>query len=189
MHVLLITSTASEKSGWGRLSAAAAQALREEGADVSLMTDEKERSAASFFRNCLRARKEAKRADVVHALDGWPYGVYGLAAVAGTRKKLFINGIGTYSVAPLYSFARGPLMRLAYGRASKAFCISAYTKREIEKGGVPSSKLDIVHLGTNALPPASEKEIEAVRAANHIPADAHPVILTVGAVKDRKGQF
>src|SRR3569623_55113 len=45
--------------------------------------------------------------DLVHALDAWPYGFYGFAAVFGTKKKLFINGIGTYSVAPLYSLRAG----------------------------------------------------------------------------------
>jgi glycosyltransferase involved in cell wall biosynthesis len=189
MRVLLISSTASEKSGWGRLSNATIDALRAEGVEVSVLTDEKKWTSSNFLKMCLAARRQAADADIVHALDGWPYGVYGLAAVLGTRKKLFINGIGTYSVAPLYSFVRGTLLRLAYARARKIFCISAYTKTQLQEAGVAKDKLEVVHLGTSALPHISKEFIDEVRASNNIPADAYPIILTVGAIKDRKGQF
>src|SRR3569623_3180224 len=118
--------------------------------------------------------------DLVHALDAWPYGFYGFAAVFGTKKKLFINGIGTYSVAPLYSFARGVLLRVAYGRAKKIFCISAYTKMQLKEAGISQSKLEVVHLGTSDLPKASEQYIQEVRESNNIPDAAYPIILTVG---------
>ena len=189
MRVLLITSTVSEKSGWGRLSSATAEALRAEGLKVSVLTDEKKRTFGSFIKMCMRARSLAACADAVHALDGWPYGVYGLAAVWGTRKKLFINGIGTYSVAPLYSRARGLLLRLAYSRARNIFCISAYTMNQLKQAGIAASKLIVVHLGTSALGEVPSEYIESVRQANRIPADAYPILLTVGAVKERKGQL
>jgi glycosyltransferase involved in cell wall biosynthesis len=189
MRVLLITSTLSEKSGWGRLSRATADALRSAGAEVSVITDEKDWTPTNFLRTCLQARKQAAGAEVVHALDGWPYGVYGLAAVLGTRKKLFINGIGTYSIAPLYSFIRGTLLRLAYARARRIFCISVHTEMQLKKAGIVSQKLTVVHLGTSTLLAVSQKYAEEVRALNHIPPDAYPILLTVGAVKDRKGQL
>src|SRR3569623_55111 len=77
-------------------------------------------------------------------------------------------------------FARGVLLRVAYGRAKKIFCISAYTKMQLKEAGISQSKLEVVHLGTSDLPKASEQYIQEVRESNNIPDAAYPIILTVG---------
>lgn len=187
MKVLLITKSINEKIGWGRHALAIAEHLREKGAQVSLYVEK--RGRASFLRNSISARRAARGHDVVHAMDGWPLGVWGYFAVMGRHIPLFINGVGTYSVAPLYSFWKGLLLRRAYGKARKIFCISDYTGKELQDVGIPAGEIMTVHFGVPALPLVPMPEQESYRKKYTIPADASPIILTVGSIKERKGQM
>lgn len=189
MRVLLITSTVSEKSGWGRHSAAIAKAIRAQGVEVEVVADNAPLTLARFAKNCMTARTKAKKADVVHAIDGWPYGVYALAAVLGTGKKLFINGIGTYSVAPLYHFGKSFLLKKAYARASAVFSISEYTKHELASAGVEEKKIQVIHYGAPSFEPLSADRKKELASRLGITGVAQPVVLTVGAIKNRKGQL
>jgi glycosyltransferase involved in cell wall biosynthesis len=146
-------------------------------------------SPVSFLRNILATRRLAKDVDVVHALDGWPFGVYGYAGVLGTSKKLFINGVGTYSVAPLYSPWIGSVVRRAYQATEGIFCISAHVKNQLLRAGVSPDKLIVVHLGSDKLPALSQEEEEKYRNELSIDRRRFPVILTVGDIKNRKGQL
>lgn len=187
MKVLLITKSINEKIGWGRHALAIAEHLRGQGAKVTLYVEQHGR--ASFLRNSIGVRRLAREHDVVHAMDGWPLGVWGYLAVVGRPIPLFINGVGTYSIAPLYSLWKGFLLRRAYGKAKKIFCISDYTGKELLSAGVPAEKIMTVHFGVPALPLVPLPEQESYRKKYAIPADAFPIILTVGSIKERKGQM
>jgi glycosyltransferase involved in cell wall biosynthesis len=201
MKVLIITASLNERSGWGRYSSAIVKELTSDDVDVSVCAEdagdpsfvvgklEPGHSPISFFRNIRMVRRAAYGVDLVHALDGWPYGIYGWCAVLGTRRKLFISGIGTYSVAALYTRAKGALLRRAYARARYVFCISDYTKRQIAKAGIQEEKLIVVHMGVSSLPVLSQKEYGSYRKTYGIVDSSRPVVLTVGSIKDRKGQF
>src|SRR5579872_6842441 len=125
MNVLIIAASLDEKSGWGRHARAIAAQLRAERIEVALYAP----ATNSFLRSAREVREAARGCDVVHAMDGWPLALWGYGAVLLRTKKLFINGVGTYSVAPLHSFWKRPLVRLAIRGAQKVFCISAYTQR------------------------------------------------------------
>jgi phosphatidylinositol alpha-1,6-mannosyltransferase len=131
----------------------------------------------------------ARSVEVVHALDGWPLGVYGWGAVIGSKKRFFINGVGTYSVAPLYAWGKRWLMLRAYRRAQHIFCISTYTMDQMARVGVPATAMLVVHFGTPMLPVPHTEEVQAYREKYGLIPNQYPIILTVGAIKDRKGQF
>jgi len=129
-----------------------------------------------IFINALRIRKYIKKCDIIHALDGYPYGVIATLANIGLNKKLIINGIGTYSVLPLDKPIKCSLLRWAYKKADKIICISSFTEKQILKRinlhntvvinhGVDYNKFQIGYRGQN-----KEK-----------------IILSVGALKLRKG--
>ncbi|HYC82962.1 MAG TPA: glycosyltransferase family 4 protein [Candidatus Paceibacterota bacterium] len=199
METLIITQGLDPKSGWGRYSLGIVSELQKRKAAIRILTEEIPRADArhgtflplggpfDFLINLHRIRRFARGVGVVHAFDGWPYGVYGYFAVLGTKKKLFINGVGTYAVAPLGDFGKGWLMKLAYRRANKIFCISRYVKGEIEKR-ISLPNLEVVHLASDPLPSLSEEEIESKKEKYQI-RNASPVLLTVGAIKHRKGQL
>jgi len=134
------------------------------------------RNFLNIFTNVIRARKHIKKCDIVHALDGYPYGVIAALANIGLNKKLIISGIGTYSVLPLDEPIKKWFLRWAYKKADKIICISSFTEKQILKRinlhntvvinhGVDYNKFQIDHRGQN-----KEK-----------------IILSVGALKPRKG--
>jgi phosphatidylinositol alpha-1,6-mannosyltransferase len=206
MKVLIITGSVKETSGWGRHSRAIVEQLLARNIEVEVFAEEIAEdlpcpwkqlmplhsgfSVWAFLKNIRAVRRAAKKFDIVHALDGWPFAVYGNSAVRHRKNaKFFINGVGTYSVAPLYSFWKKRLLRRAYDRAQKIFCISNYSKRLLEEAGVPQEKLVTVHYGTPSLPQLTQEEQRGYGETYAIPPTAFPIILTVGAIKDRKGQM
>ncbi len=204
MKALVISLKIGEHSGANTLSRAVIDHLVLQGVDVSVCAEAVGEfpfqisrlepisgvgAGSAFLRNVLKVRAAAKNVDVVHAMDGWPYAVYGWFAVLGTRKRLFISGVGTYSVAPFYAKSQRWLIRRAFDRAMKVFCISDYTKKELAKAGVPEKKLTTVLMGTSPLPDVSADEKTAFQKKYGIEEGRHPIILTVGAIKVRKGQL
>ncbi len=191
MKVLLITQTLKAQSGLGRYSKGVRDALIGQGVQVSVMCEEgevflsAERSIFQFLRNCFAARRAARNTSIVHALDVWPYGVYALCAVLGTRKSLFLGGVGTYSMPPQVFSLKRFLMLRAYRRASAVFCISHYTKKRILRRLPFMAKLAVVHLAADPLPVSFEN----ARKHFSIPENASPILISVGEVKERKGQL
>lgn len=203
MKVLALTNNLKEMSGWGRYAASVAREYKEQCPDFEIITEQgqgtedaplHERalllplvSRRNLLRNCWRTRQAARAASVVHAFDCWPYGLYGYAAVLGTAKKLFITGVATYSIPPSgYSWKR-LLMTRAYRRARKIFCVSRYTRERILKK-LSLDNAIIVPWGPKPLPILEESKQATYRERYKI-GEAHPIILTVGQIKQRKGQY
>ncbi len=203
MKILLVSASIKEKSGWGRYSLAVLRGLRDRGLDVSICAEEGNETESfillkslngryaliAFVHNLLIVRRALRTHNVIHALDAWPYGIYAWYAVLGTRKKLFVSGVGTYSVAPLYDFGKGFFMRRMYARAQKVFCISNYTRAEIKKAGINGSKLETVYMGAPVLPTLTQEQKDSNTHRYPFVKSHHPIILTVGAIKNRKGQL
>ncbi|PWB39052.1 MAG: hypothetical protein C3F02_00325 [Parcubacteria group bacterium] len=200
MQLTVITSNINKQSGWGRYSSAIISEYPNFSIDCRVITDKgygkcgnednillSLDNVANFFRNLFRVRKLARSSDIVHAFDGWPYAVYGYAAVWGTKKKLFINGVGTYSVEPFNNLAKAFLLSLAYRRAKNIFCISNYTKKKI-LGKIKLNNILTVFLGVPDLPLISDLEIGQYKIKYKI-NDEYPIFLTVGSLKNRKGQY
>lgn len=189
--VLIITKTLQPDSGWGRYSNETIKVIKANDFQVVVAATDHTgdfQFCTGSFRQILKAlikiRRAANTCDIVHAYDGWPYGWLGYMAVIGTAKKLFINGVGTYSVAPLYQPIKGWLLKLAYKRAEAIFCISQYVKKQIDQTGKFATK--VVHLGLTRLS-LSTDEASILRDLDIEPA-TYPLILSVGEVKARKGQ-
>ena len=186
MRVLFITKSLEPTSGWGRMSSALIKGVKEKDLEVGVVSEDDRLlplSIGGLLVNIFRIRKKARDYDIIHALEGWPFGVYGYLAVWGTRKKLFINGIGTYSVVPFNNFIKGWILGKTYKRAEKVFCISRYTeKRILEK--ISLKNTEVIYLGVDKLRDDRTGENGEIEQR-----DNFPILLTVGAVKDRKGQF
>ena len=59
-----------------------------------------------FLWQFLRIRRIFKECDILHALDGFPYGVIAAVLSLGLRKPLVITGAGTGAVLWLYKIGR-----------------------------------------------------------------------------------
>lgn len=126
-----------------------------------------------------KIRRIFKECDVIHALDGWPYGVIAVLASWGLKKKIIITAIGSGAVAPLYSFWRRPIISWAYRHTSEFTAISHNTQKEILKI-LPKLKIKVINHGVDA---------EKFRHISSKIQDTRykPYILSVGTLKRRKG--
>lgn len=132
-----------------------------------------------------RIRRIFRRCDIIHALDGYPYGVIAALALIGIRRPLIITAIGTGAVQPLYRWYRW-LAAWAYRRADRVVAISANTRREILKR-VPDLNVTVINHAVESgeflgdlmagLPGTEKSEIEKLK----------PYTLSVGGWKRRKG--
>ena len=200
MKVLVITNNINNKSGWGRYSSSIINLYPKFDLDYKIVSEAQNKeqdnelnilspasSLLKFISNIIKVRKIAKNFDIIHAFDGWPYSIYGYFSVLGTRKKLFVNGIGTYSVDPFNIKIKAMLLRKAYHKAKQIFCISNYTKKKIlEK--IKLDHISTVLLGTPDLQPLSDTAIDNYKIKYNI-SNQHPIFLSVGAIKGRKGQY
>lgn len=133
----------------------------------------------------LAIRAAFRSCDIIHALDGWPWGVIAAIAGLGLGKPLVITAIGTGAIQPLHDKRRW-LLRWAYRRADALAAISGYTRREILKK-VPGLAIHVVNHAVRAsefakptLPLLPEADRERIRSFR-------PYVLSVGAPKARKG--
>ncbi len=125
---------------------------------------------------CIRdARKLLKDCEIIHAIDGYPYGIIAWLSNLTLRRKLIISALGTYAVAPLYNFRTAYLLKRAYLAASVVVPISHITQNYIlEK--VPLKNIVVVTPG-----------IEAVERVQNRNEKNGQYLLGVGGLKKRKG--
>ena len=150
MRILFINDSVDVKSGIGRYAWEIIRRVKERGAEVIVLTRRKSSfdfvrqvlpdtfSSKGIFSPLLEVRKYAKQCDIIHALDGYPYGIIGALAGIGLKKRLVINGVGTYSVLPLEQFLIKNLLKWAYRKADRILCISNFTQKEILKRVIKS---------------------------------------------------
>jgi phosphatidyl-myo-inositol dimannoside synthase len=190
MKVLAIGETREVRSGWGRYAHEVITGLEAKGVEVDFVSSAEllPFSKINLFRNALRLRKHIKNGvDVIHAFDVWPFAVYALIANMGVGKPLFVSGVGTYSIPPEKG-VKSWLMRRALTKAREVFCISRYTRRLL-KESADKANLSIVPWGATKLPEIPESEGQEYKNKFSIPEGMTPIIITVGQIKNRKGQL
>lgn len=134
-----------------------------------------------FVSSYFKVRRVLKENDIVHALDGWPYGFLAIAASLGLKKKVVITAVGSGAVAPLYSW-RKRFVIWAYRKTDALTAVSRNTKKEILKVA-PDLKIDVINHGVDI-----EKFSHFAEASRDEQVSSFkPYILTVGALKPRKG--
>jgi len=168
MKICYLVENINPKHGGGRYAGDLISAVKKEGHDVAVL------EVNSIF-DAIKTRKHCKNCDIIHAIDGFPYGVTAALDNIGLNKKLVITAQGTYAVAPLYSFGIGRLLRWAYKKADKIIAISQYTKKEILKK-VNIQNIKVINHGVY-FDKFFKKPVES----------KEKFILSVGALKYRKG--
>lgn len=181
MKICYLNHDSSPSTGAGRfynsLSAAVKKAIP--GVSIEVLTSEnilRPNKLKLIFR-IPKIRKIFTNCDLIHALDGWPYGVIAAIANLGLRKPLIITAIGTGAVKPLYNPFKRWLMKWAYKRADKVVAVSHNTKKEILKF-LPDLKIEVINHGVN---------FANFQSLNPTTPYPKPYVLSVGALKKRKG--
>jgi phosphatidyl-myo-inositol dimannoside synthase len=123
--------------------------------------------------------KLIKGCDIVHCLDERYLAPAGIAAFL-TRKSLVVHSIGTYSIALCSKSALKYLYRLLFKHAYSVICISNFTQKVLQQYVKPCNSAVI-------FPGVAEEYFESVEALQTTSGKAPKKILSVGAVKGRKG--
>lgn len=120
--------------------------------------------------------------DLVHALTDYPYCITAFAFALRARRPLVVWLHGTYAVRPLDSFLSGLALRSCYAYASQLIAVSQYTKSAaMSKAGISPEKCIV--LPNAYTPPAHVSPEQPDVSYRH-----ETTLLTVGPLKDRKGQ-
>jgi len=185
MKICYLNHDLNETTGAGRFCLALTAALKKliPDFDYRVLTHEDqtlpENKLALLFA-LPKIRNIFRDYDIIHALDGWPYGVMAALGSLGLKKKLVITAIGTGAIQPLYNFWKRPLLKWAYRKADAVTAVSNNTKKEILKV-MPDLQIGVINHGVD-----SEK-FKNQNSKFKIIEDYKPYILSVGALKKRKG--
>lgn len=183
MKICLLTHSLNVKDGEGRFSFDLVSNLKSAGQKIQVLTNLD--LLKNPIINIFKIRKSFKSSDIIHAVDVWPNGFYACLISLGLKKPIIITALGTYSVAPFYSWRR-PLMIWAC-KNSQVITISDYTKEKINKI-LPHLKIRVICPGFN-LDFWSSKEVrlQEFPEVGLQYQQYKPYILSVGALKLRKG--
>lgn len=176
MKICFLTHSLSSKDGEGRFSFDLVFNLKNSGQEIQILTnfDLLKNPLLNFF----KIRKIFKNSDIIHVIDIWPNGFYTRLISLGLKKPIIITALGTYSVAPFYSWRR--LLATWACKNSQVIAISDYTKEKINK--------ILPHLKISVICPGFNLDFWSGSSANV--GDSlkfKPYILSVGALKPRKG--
>lgn len=186
MKICYLTSHTSSQDGWGRYALNLIQGVQSAGHTVTILHENHDgfpgepvlRRGPALIFSLLEARQYIKDCDIVHALDGYPYGVIAHFANRFCGKKLVITAQGTYAVAPLYSLKTKYFLSRAYHSADAIIAISRYTKSELLKK-IKNKNVEVINHGIHS--EVFEEDLVGKQVARD------NFILSVGALKYRKG--
>lgn len=195
LHVGLLTSDLSHRHGWAHYSLSLLDALRQAGVRVTAVTTRNSPDVAGvelhrllpntypaergILPKMLRVWPAVARilgdCDVIHATIE-PYAPLG-ALVAGKR-PFFVTAHGSYvPVLVRRRWSAGEIYRRAFTR-SHLVCVSHYTERVVQ-AILPGAITSVVTHGVDSARPAQLPLLAEAKTA--------PTVLSVGAVKARKG--
>ena len=216
MRVLVVTDTLAPSYGWGRYAIGLIRALRDEGADLRILSplsrctepdlasmpghgsvtsyvSETRRMSRLVLANTLAIWRASRDCDVVHCVTE-PYSApAAVAGLVGLRRPLVVTVHGTYAVRPFRRPGARPWYELGYGRAKRLVAVSRYTRDRLPSRF--ASRTVIVPEGV---------EHERFATASHATSTAlsgldpkrlpsrdgsgeMPYLLSVGPVKRRNG--
>src|SRR3990167_5557147 len=109
MKIAYLTNNIDPKNGWGRYASDLIYGTKNSGHEVVILKEQDDgfdgfhvlKKGIGIFYSALKVKNLARDCDIIHALDGYPYGIIAWLANMNLNKKLLISAMGTYSVAPL----------------------------------------------------------------------------------------
>jgi phosphatidyl-myo-inositol dimannoside synthase len=198
VRVLLLTESLVPSSGWGTYSLGVARGLAALGVRCRVLMDYRAEPSAppgveaiarlssplgaldrprSIAWNVAQVAYHARGTDLVHCLVE----PYAMACWLPGLPPTVLSVHGTYAISPLHAeWHTRALYRRALRRASRMLCSSRFTAQAL-RAELPLDNIGIIPLGHDL---ALDEIPETQPAA---PPDGGPVLLSVGALKERKG--
>mgnify|MGYP001589093414 FL=1 len=116
MKICFLNHSLNNNTGAGRFLLSLTGAFRRiDPNHQSVILTSENLLSGGFFKIVFRLfkiRSVLKDCQIVHALDGWPYGVVATIFSLGLGKKIVITAIGTGGVQPLHRLFKKKIMIL-----------------------------------------------------------------------------
>lgn len=173
MKILLLVNGTNSTGGTGRNARNLKSALSHGGNAVDII--ELNKNLLNFIK---RTRAKARDADIVYAVDMNPVGFAAYIATRFLQVKFVIIAQAAYSIAPLHNKKTALFSKTVYRSADAVIAGSSFVALEIQKK-IPDVPVQVIDPGIDLSHFTSPVKREIA-----IP----PFILSVGAVKMRKGQ-
>lgn len=187
MRLCILTDTLNPRTGMGILAGNIIDEIRRSkpNTELSVMTSEDylKPNVYCILRNWSHIRSKIKGANIIHALDGYPYGIIACLANIGISKPVIITAVGSGSIRRLGGFGwKSVLLRWAYRRVTCITAISHYVAREIKKV-LPGLTIEVINPGVDHVFYAGSDDRESTGVS------VGEYIITQGEFKKRKGYF
>ncbi len=207
MKILLSSSTIDRRNGYGNITYELSRTLAQRGVEVTLLLPRDTKESLPEIQNltiekvlppylfqALRPKlltylfwryRTNKKFDLVHSLFETPYAPL-MAREAKRMDVPFVMGAqGTYGVKPLTEQPELLLLKYAYGSAKAIIVPSEYTKNAINKEAHEDYDITVIHNGVDFERFRDAKGSEAKLKQEYA---GKRILLTVGQLKNRKGQ-
>src|SRR3989344_583858 len=186
MKICILTQTLNPRTGAGVFTENIIDGIRRSRPhiELSVMTSEDyiKPSIHQVLKNWFHIRSKIKGASIVHALDGYPYGVLACLANIGISRSVIITAVGSGSIRKLSGSGWKPLLlRWAYRRATRITAISHYVANEIKKV-LPDLSIKVINHGVDYNFYAGTADGKGTG----VPTE-YEYIITQGEFKKRKG--
>jgi glycosyltransferase involved in cell wall biosynthesis len=141
------------------------------------------KSVWNILRNIFLVTYYSWSCDIVHAYDAWPFAFY---TIFVPKKKVVVSGVGTYTIAPFRNRFKKFFLKYIFGNAKAIPCISEYVKSRVDSI-VPEAKTSVVLMGLTKFPETGNSS--DILERYQISDSDSPIVISVGEIKSRKGQF
>jgi len=197
MKIFILTTELSTKNGWGRYSLDLVYSLSDKEIEVVVAIGENStnetktevlkilphvgnhmKTYLGAFWYAWKLKNIAKECDAIHSfVEPYSYIAYWLSKLTG--KKYFITAHGTHALQPYYfSPLKRYFHRKSFESAKKIICVSNYTQKLLSKFN--PNNLTVINNGINFS--------RFDKFSRHPFKERKNIILSVGALKHRKGQ-
>lgn len=205
MRLAIFSSTINAKDGYGNITYELCMHHAANGLDITLFLPQSEQGlveelalpfpvkcilpeyifrlhqpkAVAYLRNI-----DVSGFDVVHSLFAFPYCIIAARSAKKHHKPFLMGAQGTYGVLPLTYFPERQVLKWCYRRAQRITVPSVFTKQLIEEYAKAQYPIDIIHNGVHFDRFAAEVDCSMLRKQY----EGKQLLLTVGGLKERKGQ-
>ncbi len=206
MHIILISSTNEDNSGWGTLTHNHCLTLFNNNQKFTLLLPKKSKKINTAYSDNIKyilptlplsfnsikgimqlpllykkIKINYKNPVIVHSLLDFPYAFLGWRLAKQIKCPFIFSAVGTYSVLPFTKFIDRILFLPVYKSANAIISISNFTAQKIKEVSGYARKIEVIYL-----PVISHREQnESSSLDTTIPKGL--IILSIGPLKARKG--
>jgi len=202
MNILLLSSTDDWKNGYGNITHEYAGCLRNKvNFTLLLPRNEQRRNSPEYDPRYVLPKYifnlktphaldylwfdfNASGFDIIHCLFEFPYALIAARLAKKYHKPLIIGTQGTYAIQPLHWYPERWFMNAAYNAASLITAPSAFTRNCIIESSHIHTPIRILHNAVNFERFQRSVDIDKIRSQ----WPGKKILLTVGGLKERKGQ-